>query len=337
MQEWLDQPHRRLNLLTREWVLVSPQRAIRPWQGHTEVLPHRESAEYEPDCYLCPGNARASGARNPRYESTFVFDNDFPALMPKTPDGATNDMDLFVAESERGFCRVVCFSPRHNLTISEMQLEAVESVVNTWSDQMCQLQAIPWIRYVQVFENRGELMGASNPHPHGQIWASQHVPNEIAKEQAGQKYYADRYHSCLLCTYSEAERRRERLVCENSSFIAVVPFWAVWPFEVLLIATRHYGNFDELTGAERKDLASILQTITRRYDALFAVPASYSMGFHPVPRGGDSNWHFHAHFYPPLLRSASIRKFVVGYEMLANVQRDLTPEVAADRLRRAGD
>jgi UDPglucose--hexose-1-phosphate uridylyltransferase len=248
-----------------------------------------------------------------------------------------DEKGLLVAESERGFCRVICFSPRHDLTISRMDLDALERVVDAWRDQALQLEAIPWVSYVQIFENRGAVMGASNPHPHGQLWATEHVPNEIAKEDAGQRKYWERSGSCLLCSYARAERGGERMICENGSFIAVAPFWAVWPFETLVIPTRHFVGFESMDPAERRDLAGILQALTRRYDALFATPFPYSMGFHPaLARSQDPAWHFHAHFYPPLLRSATIRKFMVGFELLAGAQRDLTPEMAAERLRKAG-
>ena len=330
-------PHRRWNPLALQWVLVSPQRAARPWQGQVESVEALRELEYDPSCYLCPGNARAGGARNPEYASTYVFDNDFPALAPDTASHAMDEKGLLVAESERGFCRVVCFSPRHDLTISRMNLEALERVVDVWRDQQIQLEAIPWVSYVQIFENRGAVMGASNPHPHGQLWATERIPDEVAKEDGGQRRYWERSGACLLCCYARAERGGERMICENGSFAALAPFWAVWPFETLVIPKRHFASFESMQPAERRDLAGILQALTRRYDALFGIPFPYTMGFHPAPaRTRNRFWHFHAHFYPPLLRSASVRKFMVGFELLAGAQRDLTPEMAAARLRQAG-
>jgi UDPglucose--hexose-1-phosphate uridylyltransferase len=337
MPEWIEAPHRRWNPLTRQWVLVSPQRAMRPWQGQLESASKPPALEYDSSCYLCPGNVRAGGARNPKYASTYVFDNDFPALAAAGRPRATDENGLLVAESERGFCRVICFSPRHDLAIPGMDLDALEQVVDAWRDQASELEAIPWVSYVQIFENRGAMMGASNPHPHGQLWATEHIPNEIAREDDGQRRYAERYGSCLLCSYARAEQGGERLICDNASFLALTPFWAVWPFETLVIPKRHFSGFQSMDGAQRRDLAGILQALTQRYDALFAASFPYTMGFHPAPaRSRDPAWHFHAHFYPPLLRSSSVRKFMVGFELLAGAQRDLTPEMAAGRLRNAG-
>jgi UDPglucose--hexose-1-phosphate uridylyltransferase len=332
MLEWMDRPHRRLNPLTGEWVLVSPHRAKRPWQGQMESPSTPAVLPYDPECYLCPGNERAGGVRNPAYRSTFVFDNDFPALLPGVPSHSTGG--LFTARSERGICRVVCFSPRHDLTIPGMTPPEMDAVVGVWCSQEAELRAIPWVRYVQSFENRGAIMGASNPHPHGQIWASESVPNELVKEANSQSLYFREHNACVLCDYIAAERSGERLIHSNDSFSALVPFWAVWPFEVLIVSSRHAGCLNELSALERRDLGAILQDVTRRYDALFGVPFPYSMGFHICPSGAlPEAWHLHAHFYPPLLRSATVRKFMVGYEMLANAQRDVTPEAAAALLR----
>ncbi len=329
-------PHRRFNPLTGEWMLVSPHRAQRPWQGQVERAASARQPEYDPACYLCPGNLRAGGVRNPQYTATFVFDNDFAALRPDTPAGKTSEDGLLVAEAEPGICRVVCFSPRHDLTLARMPQPAVRRVVDLWISQWRDLAASPSIGYVQIFENRGEMMGCSNPHPHGQIWASRSLPNEVAKEQASQQAFLRAEGRCLLCDYLTLERTRgERVVCGNASFTALVPFWAVWPFETMLIANRHLTGMDELDEAERGDLAEILGRITRRYDNLFAAPFPYSFGFHQRPTDGDAHaeWHFHGHFLPPLLRSATVRKFMVGYELLATPQRDITPESAAVRLR----
>jgi UDPglucose--hexose-1-phosphate uridylyltransferase len=329
-------PHRRFNPLTGEWVLVSPHRAQRPWQGQIERASGARQPEYDPACYLCPGNQRAGGIRNPRYTTTFVFDNDFAALRPDTPAGRTAEDGLLVAEAEPGICRVVCFSPRHDLTLARMPQPAVRRVVDLWIGQWRELAAAPSIGYVQIFENRGEMMGCSNPHPHGQIWASRSLPNEVDREQTRQQAYLRAEGRCLLCDYLALERTRgERVVCGNASFTVLVPFWAGWPFETMLIANRHLTGMDELDEAERGDLAEILGRITRRYDNLFASPFPYSFGFHQRPVSGEPHpeWHLHGHFLPPLLRSATVRKFMVGYELLATPQRDISPESAAVRLR----
>ncbi len=329
-------PHRRLNPLTREWVLVSPHRTRRPWQGQVERVPEKVLKPYEPDCYLCPGNRRAGGRRNPKYTDTFVFDNDFAALLPETPRGGYNEADLLVSEAEPGTCRVICFSPRHDLTLARMERAAIRKVVDVWVEQFIELGSQHLLRHVQIFENRGEMMGCSNPHPHCQIWANASIPNEIWKETAAQGDYYRLKSTTLLSDYLRLEReRRERLVIENDHFAVVVPFWAVWPFETLLISKRAVTGLDQLSEAERDGLAEILKRITTRYDNLFEVSFPYSMGFHqrPTDGGRHSEWHLHAHFYPPLLRSATVKKFMVGYEMLALPQRDITPESAAARLR----
>jgi UDPglucose--hexose-1-phosphate uridylyltransferase len=329
-------PHRRFNPLTGEWVLVSPHRTQRPWLGQVEKLPAADQPAYDPNCYLCPGNERAGGARNPHYASTFVFENDFAALKPDTPPGELNERGLLVAVSEPGLCRVVCFSPRHDLTVGRMSPAEMRAVVDTWIQQYRELGSHPQIRYVQIFENRGEMMGCSNPHPHCQIWANHTLPNEIVKEQQQQQRHWQTRGVELLAEYLEIERQHgERLVCENASFTALVPFWAVWPFETLLIARRAVTGLDELNEEGRNDLAEILGRLVRRYDHLFGIPFPYSMGFHQRPVDGEHHpeWRLHAHFYPPLLRSAKVRKFMVGYEMLAMPQRDITPETAAERLR----
>lgn len=333
-------PHRRFNPLTGEWVLVSPHRTERPWQGQVEKSAAAVPPAYDPSCYMCPGNLRATGARNPAYTSTFVFDNDYPALVPDTPEGGTQEPDqgtgLLVARSERGISRVVCFSPRHDLTVAGMELADLRRVVDTWIVEYQALGGLPFINHVQIFENRGVLMGASNPHPHCQIWANAHLPNEPAKEQARQGAYRDSQGSCLLCDYLAIELERgERLVAQNRYFMALVPFWAIWPFETMLIAKRHAAALDELSGDERDGLADVLKRLATRYDHLFDISFPYSMGFHQRPTDGEphAEWHLHAHFYPPLLRSATVRKYMVGYEMLGTPQRDITPETAAARLR----
>jgi UDPglucose--hexose-1-phosphate uridylyltransferase len=328
--------HRRLNPLTGEWVLVSPHRAQRPWRGQTERAAHSAARAYEADCYLCPGNRRANGEENPRYAGAFVFDNDFAALRPDAGDAAINQGGLIVAEAERGICRVICFSPRHDLTLSRMPAADIELVVREWIEQYRALGALDWIDSVQIFENRGEMMGASNPHPHGQVWASRSLPNEVAKELAAQRAYRSESGGCLLCDYLKIEiASRERLIVENDHFVALAPFWAIWPFETLLLPRRHCGAMGEFEPAETRGLAEILRALTIRYDNLFETPFPYSMGFHQSPTDGAAHpeWHMHAHFYPPLLRSATVRKFMVGFEMLGTPQRDITAESAARRLR----
>jgi UDPglucose--hexose-1-phosphate uridylyltransferase len=336
MDVWRGNPHRRLNVLTGEYVLVSPHRTKRPWRGQVDAAPATSRPSYDPNCYLCPGNERAGGARNPDYAGTFLFDNDFSALLPGVASERWEREKLLVAETERGVCRVLCYSPRHDLTLGAMETGAIRKVVDVWGEEYAELGALPGIRHVQIFENCGAMMGASNPHPHGQIWAEEKIPNEPAKETACQLRHQEERHSCLLCDYLDLEtRENERIVWQNESFSALVPFWAVWPFEVMLVARSHRGSLPELSGSERDDLAEILRRILRMYDKVFDAPFPYSMGFHQKPTGGQDHpeWHLHAHFYPPLLRSTTIRKFMVGYEMLAQPQRDITPESAAERLR----
>ncbi|HEX8500295.1 MAG TPA: UDP-glucose--hexose-1-phosphate uridylyltransferase [Pyrinomonadaceae bacterium] len=331
-----EHPHRRFNPLTREWVLVSPHRTKRPWQGQTEEVAREEQPRYDPACYLCPGNARAGGHTNPPYAGTFVFDNDFAALLPDAPAGGSGEAGLLVAEGERGVCRVVCFSPRHDLTLSRMETQDVRAVVDVWAAQYAELGALDYVGHVQIFENRGAMMGASNPHPHGQIWATQTVPNEPVKELTAQGEYFKAKGASLLGDYLALElERAERVVYQNRHFVAVVPFWAVWPFETLVVSRRHVQSLEQLEPDERDGLADLLRQLTTRYDNLFRVPFPYSMGFHQRPTDGQRHEgsHLHAHFYPPLLRSATVRKFMVGFELLGMPQRDLTPEQAAQRLR----
>ena len=329
-------PHRRFNPMTREWVLVSPHRAQRPWQGQVEDIPPEASAAYDANCYLCPGNARAGGVRNPAYTETFVFDNDFAALRRDTPAAENQEKGLLAAKSEAGRCRVVCFSPRHDLTMARMTVPELRQLIDTWVVEFSELGNDPRINSVQIFENRGAMMGCSNPHPHGQIWANQTLPNELAKELVAFGDYRQLHGTTLLNDYLQLElEKEERLVCANDHFVLLVPFWAIWPFETLLVSWRCVSALDELNDAERTALAEILRQATIRYDNLFCTSFPYTMGFHQRPTdGGDHpEFHLHAHFYPPLLRSAAIRKFMVGYEMLGMPQRDLTPEAAALRLR----
>lgn len=337
----LDVPHRRFNPLTREWVLVSPHRARRPWLGQVEKAAQEVLPPYDPLCYLCPGNRRAEGVVNPDYRGTYVFDNDFASLLPPASEGESTSENglppaLFRAETESGLCRVICFSPRHDLTLPELDQPAVEAVVRAWAAQTADLGSLQFIHHVQVFENKGAMMGCSNPHPHSQVWATSHIPNEPHKELTAQADYVVEHGRCLLCDYAAAERADgSRLVAANDHFTALVPYWAVWPFEVLLVSHRHFGALPELREGEVRALADILRKVTARYDNLFGISFPYSMGFHQAPCNGEAHpeWHLHAHFYPPLLRSATVRKFMVGFEMLGQPQRDLTPETAAERLR----
>lgn len=330
-----DQPHRRYNPLLGEWVLVSPHRTQRPWQGAQEEAVD-DRPQYDPTCYLCPGNTRSNGEVNPDYPSTFTFVNDFSALLPETPWGHTTD-PLFQARSVRGECRVICFSPRHDLTLSQMSQEELESVVELWNQQYVELHET--YQWVQIFENRGAAMGASNPHPHGQVWASSHTPSLVEQEDGLQMQYFDRTGSPMLCDYVSSElEKQERIVVETKHWVWLVPFWATWPYEIMLLPKAHRPIFTDLTSEEKCDLASILSIGLKKYDALFNCSFPYSMGWHGGPNNGEpwDHWQLHAHFFPPLLRSATVKKFMVGYEMLGESQRDITPEQAAQRLRECG-
>jgi UDPglucose--hexose-1-phosphate uridylyltransferase len=329
-------PHRRYNPLRRQWVLISPHRTQRPWQGEVNPSSGFSGVHYDPACYLCPGNQRAGGHQTPRYESVYIFDNDYAALLPDSPAPEGERSPLLLAERERGRCRVLCFHPDHSLTLALMQPEDIRRVVDAWTEQYTELGAQPELRYVQIFENRGAMMGASNPHPHGQIWATEHVPDEPALETESLKAYRAEHGTCLLCDYLKVEgQERGRIVCENEGFMVLVPWWAVWPFETLVMAKNHRKSLAEFADSEKTALADILKQLTVRYDNLFETSFPYTMGFHQSPCDGESHeeWHFHAHFYPPLLRSATVRKFMVGFEMLGMPQRDITPESAAERLR----
>jgi UDPglucose--hexose-1-phosphate uridylyltransferase len=327
------EPHRRYNALTGEWVLVSAGRTRRPWLGAEEPEPPEQRPSFDPGCYLCPGNTRVNGAINPVYPETFVFTNDFAALRPETSD-ARVERGLFRAEGTRGTCRVVCFSPRHDLTLAGMSETDIRRIVDVWADQTTELGSR--YRWVQVFENRGEAMGASNPHPHGQIWSGDALPIEAAHEDAEQARHQAETGRRLLVDYAAAERGGERALFETTGWLALVPFWAAWPFEAMLVPFAPAARLSDLDGVRRDGLAAAIRRLTRTYDALFGRPFPYSMGWHQAPFDGAStdHWQVHAHFYPPLLR-ASVRKFMVGYELLAEPQRDLTPEEAAERLRAA--
>jgi len=333
-----ENPHRRYNPLTGEWVLVSPHRTKRPWQGKIESLPPEDRPKHDSDCYLCPANDRAAGVKNPDYDTTYVFTNDFAALLPDTPEFSSNQNSLLRAEHIRGTCRVVCFSPRHDLTLTEMSETDIEQVIQVWMDQVTALgKKYHW---VQLFENKGEILGCSNPHPHGQIWATDSLPNEAQKEEMQQRQYHQKQNSVLLIDYLEEEiNNKERIIVENEDWVVLVPFWAVWPFETLLLPRRHIIRITDLTDKEVTTLARILKSHLIRYDNLFETAFPYTMGWHgaPMDSADYGHWQLHAHFYPPLLRSATVRKFMVGYELLSEAQRDITPEQAARRLRELPD
>lgn len=327
------QPHRRYNPLLDEWVLVSPHRTQRPWQGQEEAGEEARPA-YDPNCYLCPGNVRANGERNPVYEGTFSFRNDFSALTNEEGPSATEEWGLFRSQRVRGECRVLCFSPRHDLTLAQMSPDEIEDVILLWASETAEMSQ-RW-EWVQVFENKGAVMGCSNPHPHGQIWASDTLPSLPAKELETQRDYFETNGSPMLRDVALQELADgRRVVYANNSWIAVVPFWAVWPFELLILPLKPIARMHEMSPPDRADLADLLKTVLGAYDRLFNTSFPYSMGWHGAPTSleATSLWLLHAHIYPPLLRSASVKKFMVGYEMLAEPQRDLTPEQAAARLR----
>lgn len=331
--------HRRFNQLTGEWVLVSPHRTQRPWQGQTEAKAAVEGVAYDPACYLCAGNSRAGGHQNPAYTSTFVFDNDFQALQADAgSEAVVTGGGLLRAEAEAGVCRVVCFSPRHDLTLARMAVADIAKVVDVWVKQYRELGALDFINAVQIFENRGAIMGCSNPHPHGQIWATASLPNELLKEQGRQSaHYAETGRQLLADVLKVELEAGERIVYQNDHFVVLVPFWAIWPFETMVLPRRPVTAMDELTDAEKLGLADALKALTTLYDNVFETSFPYSMGFHQRPTDGKPHpeWVLHGHFYPPLLRSATVKKFMVGFEMLGTPQRDITPEAAANVLRQA--
>lgn len=337
-----DHPHRRYNPLLREWVLVSPHRTKRPWQGQVEQPTPEQRPAHDPTCYLCPGNPRAGGVNNPEYTGTFVFTNDFAALLPDAPAGELRlagpqgGPALLHAIGERGTCRVICYSPRHDLTMAKLSIAELREVVDVWAEQYQQIGALPYIGHVQIFENRGAMMGASNPHPHGQIWATESIPVLVQREQDAQQEYLQQNGRTLLSDYLAIElEQQERIICSNEHFVALVPFWAVWPFETIVLSRQHISAISDLNPQQRDALADILKRLTNSYDQLFQVSFPYTMGLHQRPTDGQQHpeWDFHIHFLPPLLRSATVRKFMVGFELMAEPQRDITPEQAAQRLR----
>ena len=326
-------PHRRYNPLTDEWVLVSPHRIKRPWQGQVENPIPESYSQYDPKCYLCPGNERADAHKNPKYENTFVFTNDFPALLPDMPI-IEEESELFESHSVKGTSRVICFSPKHNLTLPEMEIESIKNVVDLWIEQTKELGKK--YKWVQIFENKGTIMGCSNPHPHGQIWANNKIPNEPFKEERQQKKYFKKNDSVLLLDYLNQElEKKERIVLKNKHWIVLVPFWAVWPFETMLLPRKHVLRLTDLTSNEKISLAEILKQHLIKYDNIFKISFPYTMGWHGAPFDDKdyAHWQLHAHFYPPLLRSATVKKFMVGYEMLSEAQRDITAEQAAEKLK----
>ncbi|MFT5208562.1 MAG: UDPglucose--hexose-1-phosphate uridylyltransferase [Flavobacterium sp.] len=332
MENLKHHPHRRQNPLTGDWILISPHRTKRPWQGQTELVPDVEPS-HDTNCFLCSGNTRINGTVNPTYAGPHVFDNDFPALTSTSPDRQKSD-GLFISQPVTGLNRVICYSELHNQTLPEMEQSAVLSIVDTWCQQYEDLgQQYEW---VQIFENKGAVNGCSNPHPHGQIWASSSLPSIVLKENQNQDTYFKEHGKNLLIDYADRERQAgDRLVCSNKDWIALVPYWATWPYEVLILPTEHISHMEQLNSTQRSALASILKDLTTRYDNLFETSFPYSMGWHCAPYNAEDkkHWQLHCHLYPPLLRSATIKKFMVGYEMLAEAQRDMTPEQAAAELR----
>ncbi len=330
-----DRPHRRFNPLTEEWVLVSPHRTKRPWQGQVEDIPKEKRPSYDPSCYLCPGNERAGGKVNPLYEDTYAFTNDFAALIPdqgheKIAEG------LFISEVEEGICKVVCFSPDHSKTLSQMSIPSLVKVIDLWRHEYQELGTKDFINNVQIFENKGQMMGCSNPHPHGQIWAQRSIPNEILKKTNTQERYFAKNGKSLLSDYLAQELAKEsRIVHQNEHFVCLVPFWAVWPYETMIIPKRHFPSIADMNPEEDEAFAEALSITAIKYDNLFKVSFPYSAGMQQRPTNDVEyqGWHFHYSFYPPLLRSATVKKFMVGYEMFANPQRDITAEQAADTLR----
>ena len=330
-----DFSHKRFNILTGEWVLVSPHRAKRPWQGQNEAISNEERPSHDPNCYLCAGNTRINGEENPKYKDVFVFTNDFAALQTTSPKFSINE-GLFKAESEQGICKVVCFSPDHSKSLADMALEDINKIVHTWQKEYTKLGNNDMINYVQIFENKGAVMGCSNPHPHGQIWGESTLPNEAYKKDKQQRDYFNKNKSSLLGDYLKQElETNERMIYQNDDFVVLTPFWAFWPFETMIIPKQQHANITNISEYESLGFADAISKITKAYDKLFECSFPYSSGIHQSPTNGEANmhWHWHMSFYPPLLRSATVKKFMVGYEMFGSPQRDITAEQAAYRLK----
>lgn len=338
MQNLYETSHRRYNILTDEWVLVSPHRTKRPWQGKQENQGGFNQQTYDENCYLCPNNKRITGEVNPDYKETFVFQNDVSAILKK--DAPPLKDGLLIAEPEIGICRVICFSPNHSLTLPLMKIESIVNVIKTWQSQYKELGDMEEINYVQIFENKGEIMGCSNPHPHGQIWAQKSIPNEVAKKNKTQKKYWQENKKSLLQDYLKQElQKKERILFEDDYFVVLAPYWAVWPYEMMIVPKRHCQSIDQLSRDEMESFAKCIKKLTTRYDNLFKTSFPYSSGIHQAPTNSEDNqhWHFHMSFYPPLLRSATVKKFMVGYEMFATPQRDITVEQAVATLKELSD
>jgi len=330
-----DFSHKRFNILTGEWVLVSPHRAKRPWQGQNEAVSNEQRSARDSSCYLCAGNTRINGEENPKYKDVFVFTNDFAALQATSPKFAVNE-GLLKAESEQGICKVICFSPDHSKSLADMEVDDINKVVKTWQNEYKELGANDMINYVQIFENKGAVMGCSNPHPHGQIWSQSTLPNEVDKKNQQQNIYYNKNRSSLLGDYLKQElEANERIIYQNDDFAVLIPFWAIWPFETMIVPKKQHSNITKISDKESVGFADAISKITKAYDKLFECSFPYSSGIHQSPTNGESNkhWHWHMSFYPPLLRSATVKKFMVGYEMFGSPQRDITPEQAADRLK----
>ena len=330
-----DYSHKRFNILTGEWVLVSPHRAKRPWQGQNEAISNEVTPIHDPSCYLCAGNTRINGEENPKYEDVFVFTNDFAALQTSSPKFSITE-GLFKSESEQGICKVICFSPDHSMSLADMEVLDINKVVKTWQNEYTELGSNDMINYVQIFENKGAVMGCSNPHPHGQIWSQSTLPNEVDKKDQQQRTYFSENNTSLLGDYLKQElEANERIIYQNDDFVVLTPFWAVWPFETMIIPKKQYINITKISEQESLNFADAISKITKAYDKLFDCSFPYSSGIHQSPTNGKINdyWHWHMSFYPPLLRSASVKKFMVGYEMFGSPQRDITAEYAAKKLR----